>query len=117
MKKLFIAAAIVTFSLMGHGAYAQWNLSSRGFWVLESSVQTPTEATISFYRNDKQLVYKEHFHGVFVDVRKRSVRRHLENVLDRSISSYEKDHLVREDEPAIEGEDIRKSWAGEARRH
>lgn len=71
------------FSLISAGAFAQhtpfqqerrpkfpgW-VSDKGYWVVESNINTPLNHIISFYNNDNELLYKETLIGVKMKLKK-----------------------------------------------
>ncbi len=98
MKKLFgllIMTMILTMS--GYMAQAQdskrsKNISSTGFWVIESNIDTPTSSTIYFYNNDQVMVYREKVEGKRINARRPKIQRRLKAVLEEAIVAWEKDH-------------------------
>ena len=76
-------------------------LSGKGFWVIESNVKSPKNATIFFYNNDKQLVYKELVNNKYINTNRLRVRRKLEVVLVQSIDNWERKKVVQENQQLV----------------
>ena len=77
---LFLSAAACT------NVYAQPPMAKVGYWVIESNVTTPNQATVYFYNRYHQLIYKEAVNGAPLDVSKAKVRRQLNSVLKQSLA-------------------------------
>jgi hypothetical protein len=88
-------------SLASIGAFAQkpfqqerrlkfpgW-VSEKGYWVVESNINTPLDHVVSFYDNDNTLVYKETLKGIKINPEKRRVKMKLKKILEAAVLAYE----------------------------
>ena len=86
---LRITVAVIVLNLLGLTVQAQeipaitsklkW-ISDKGFWVVESNVNTPQQSTIYFYNNSKVRVYKEVVSGKELNLKKRKTLMSLKKV-------------------------------------
>lgn len=76
-------------------------LCEKGFWVIQSNIKTPKSATIFFYTNDQELVYKEQITGKRINPERIKTRKRLEAVLSASIVAWEKDGVVKENQQLV----------------
>lgn len=67
----------------------EW-VSEKGYWVVESNKKTPKDATVYFYTNDHQMVYKEEVKGRKLKLNRNKTLLHLKAVLEEAITSHEK---------------------------
>jgi len=104
------------FSLISAGAFAQhtpfqqerrpklpgW-VSDKGYWVVESNINSPLNHIIRFYNNDNELLYKETMIGVKMNPEKRKVKMKLKKVLESAVLVWEKkkDGLIPSEEMAL----------------
>ncbi|HVG41470.1 MAG TPA: hypothetical protein VM888_07640 [Chitinophagaceae bacterium] len=72
------------------------NASNNGYWVIESNVQTPKDATILFYNNQHEVIYKESVTGKKINVARPKVCRQLNAVLQQSLTAWNKEQVVKE---------------------
>ena len=72
-------------------------ISEKGFWQIESNIQTPKNNIVYFYNNDRVLVYKEHVNNVTLDLSKKRVRMRLKKALEIAIIEWNKDHALQYD--------------------
>jgi hypothetical protein len=77
-------------------AKSKINFPDNGFWVMESNVKTPKTATIFFYNNNHDLVYKETINGKKLKVTKPKVQRQLNSVLDQALTAWKKEQVAKE---------------------
>jgi hypothetical protein len=100
MKKNLFAAVISLFISVcifaqteeeqnNHYAAPKW-VSEKGYWVIETSKQTPQNSIVYFYTNEHVLVYKEKVEGVVLNLNKRKIKMSLKKVLEQSVYAYEK---------------------------
>lgn len=79
MKKVILVLALAT---MAHFANAQKvPMSSNGYWVIESSKQTPKQSIVRFYNLNNELVYQETVTGKKLKVDNNRTRIALNNTL------------------------------------
>ena len=96
-QKLNTWIITLTFILISISAYAQnppfkiprW-VSDRGYWVVESNINSPLNHIIRFYNNANELLYKETLQGVKLNAGKRKVKMKLKKVLEASVLAWEK---------------------------
>jgi len=104
------------FSLISVGPFAQhapfqqerrpkfpgW-VSDKGYWVVESNINSPLNHIISFYNNDNELLYKETLTGVKMNPEKRKVKMKLKKVLESAVLALEKkkDGLIHGEEMTL----------------
>lgn len=79
-------------SLFTLKAQAQKPMAKEGFWVVESNVATPQKATVYFYNAQHQLVYKEDVTNLQLNLAKAKVRRHLNVVLQQSVTAWRREN-------------------------
>ncbi|MBI1343445.1 MAG: hypothetical protein GC171_10980 [Terrimonas sp.] len=60
---------------------APW-VSEKGYWVLQTNVNTPLYCTVSFYNNANLLMYSERLVGIRLDTNKRKVKMKLKKALE-----------------------------------
>jgi len=73
-------------------------LSGKGLWVIQSNIKTPKNATIYFYNNNKELIYKEVVTNKKINTERASVRKKLEAVLVQAVSAWEREKVVKEND-------------------
>ena len=91
MKSILNCLIITLLLLTASGVQAQKPMPKEGYWVVESNVHTPKKATVYFYNNQHQLLYKEAVTHMVVDITKAKTRRHLNAVLDQSLAAWKRD--------------------------
>lgn len=63
-------------------------VSEKGYWVVETNMNTPKFNTIYFYNNHNVIVYKENVNGVVINLKKRRVKKALKKALEQSILAF-----------------------------
>ena len=81
-------------------AVPKW-MSEKGYWVIQSNLKTPKNATIYFYTPQHELVYKEVISGKKINIEKIKTRKHLEQVLNQAITVWEKEGVVKENQQLV----------------
>lgn len=76
-------------------------VSDKGYWVIESNVNTPMNHTIWFYNNDNILIYKESLAGIKLNPAKRKVRMKLKKVLETSVVAWEQKKVPEENKEYV----------------
>jgi len=76
-------------------------VSEKGYWTIENNIKTPKNSIIYFYNNENTLVYKEKIEGMRINLKRRKVLMHLKNVLEQSVTAWEKQHILRHDEMLV----------------
>ena len=78
-------------------------VSDKGYWVVESNINSPLNHIIRFYNNDNELLYKETLMGVKLNPEKRKVKMKLKKVLESSMLAWEKkkNSLIPDEELAL----------------
>ncbi len=109
-QNLRIWMIVVTFNLVSFIGYAQnrpskiprW-VSEKGYWVIESNINSPVNHIIRFYNNENELLYQETLTGVKMNAGKRKVKMKLKKVLESSFLAWEKkkDGLIAVEEMAL----------------
>jgi hypothetical protein len=97
---LFLAASFSSFAQDEEQAgtrIPRW-ISEKGYWVVESNINTPYQSTIHFYNNDNVLVYREKVDGVKVNLNRNRTKMKLKKILEESIIAWNKTHLPRQDQ-------------------
>lgn len=93
LLKTWIAAS--SFCLFTAVVYAQneplvtppW-ASDKGYWVVESNVQTPLHHIVRFYTNGDVLMYTETLTGIKLNINKRNVKMKLKKALEASVVAW-----------------------------
>jgi hypothetical protein len=62
--------------------------SDKGYWLVESNINSPENAIVSFYTADRKLVYKEQVSGVVLDCNKRKTLMKLKRTLEKVVDKY-----------------------------
>jgi len=65
-------------------------VSEKGYWVVESNINTPLDHIIWFYDNDNVLIHKETVSGIRLNVKKTKVKMKLKKALESAITAWEK---------------------------
>ena len=73
-------------------------LSGKGLWVIENNVKTPENATIYFYNNNKELIYKEVVANKKINTQTVAVRKKLESVLVQAVTAWETERKFKEND-------------------
>ena len=71
-------------------------MPAHGFWVVESNVQSPKESVIFFYNKEGQCISREVVSGRRVNVKRKRVVRHLNDVLNQSLLAWKENATVKE---------------------
>lgn len=77
-------------------AVPEW-APKQGFWVVESSKQSPRQSTIYFYNDDKVLVYKESVDGSRLKLKKEKVKLRLKKVLETALAEWSRNQQAMAD--------------------
>lgn len=82
--------------------FPDW-VSDKGYWVVESNINSPLDHIITFYNNDNKLLYKETLTGVKLNPEKRKVKMKLKKVLESAVLAWEhkKDGQISGEEIAL----------------
>lgn len=82
--------------------FPSW-VSDKGYWVVESNINSPLNHIVRFYNNDNELLYRENLTGVKLDPEKRKVKMKLKKVLESTVLTLEKkkDGLIPGEEMAF----------------
>jgi hypothetical protein len=81
-------------------ASPKW-VSEKGYWVVENNKQTPKHSVIYFYDNNNELVYKEKIDNMRLNFKRKKVLLRLKSVLEQSVTSWQKQHIFKEDEMLV----------------
>jgi hypothetical protein len=94
---------IALFSLVSIGALGQFEeskeggnlkfprwVSDKGYWVVESNINSPTDHIIRFYNTGNLLVYKETLKGVKLNPERSKIKMKLKKILESSVLAWEK---------------------------
>ena len=76
-------------------------MSEKGYWVIQSNLKTPKDATIFFYTPQHELIYKELISGKKINIEKIKTRKHLEKVLNQAITVWGKEGVVKENQQLV----------------
>lgn len=91
MKIIISCLFVIALLLAAPHAIAQKPMPKDGYWVVEKNINIPKQATVYFYNNQHQLVYKESISNIELDITKARVRRQLNSVLDQSIIAWKRE--------------------------
>lgn len=104
-KSLILGVYMLLLSLVGaaqtHPTQLPRWVPRSGFWVVESNVHTPRQSTVYFYTNDGTLVYKEAVTGQRLNLKHKALRIHLADVLEQSLTAWEKNKTPNENQQWI----------------
>jgi len=99
---LFLAALLATcISITAYAASFSKTSGDQGYWVIETHISTPKNATVYFYTNDHTLVYKEQVKNVRLNLKKKIIQQSLEKVLSQSIAAYRTNMKAKQDEQLL----------------
>jgi hypothetical protein len=76
-------------------------ISDKGFWQIESNVQTPDRNIVYFYTHENVLIYREHLNGVVLNLNKRSVRMRLKKALESAVQARNNNQGPQNDQQLI----------------
>lgn len=109
MKKIYLVL-ISMLLFTGAACFAQdeeqnitppkW-ICNKGYWVVESNVNTPRNSIIYFYNKENTLIYKERIEGMKINVKRTKHLMCLKKVLQASSVAWEKEPRVRENEMLV----------------
>jgi hypothetical protein len=111
MKKIFLSTAFILLLLSTSFAQSEeqetptyptpkW-ISEKGYWVIETNINTPGKNILYFYDNNNVLVYKEKADGIVINLKKRRVKMCLKKVLEQSITAYNQNYRMAENEMLV----------------
>lgn len=102
MKRLFIFILILStnWAAAQTSALPKW-LPGEGYWVAESNKANKYQATVYFYNNDNQLIYKETIVHRSFNLAKRRTLMHLRSVLDTAIALHRNGKLAEAQMPML----------------
>jgi hypothetical protein len=83
-----------------HPKFPKW-VSEKGYWVVESNLNSPGKHTIWFYTNDNELMYKEKLEGVKLNAESRRVKLKLKKALETSAIAWERSKNDVSREPSL----------------
>ncbi|MGZ8559329.1 MAG: hypothetical protein ACXWWC_13385 [Chitinophagaceae bacterium] len=63
-------------------------VSDKGYWVIESNINTPRNHVVCFFNNNNELLYKETLTGVKLNPDKRKIKMKLKIVLESSVLAW-----------------------------
>jgi hypothetical protein len=69
--------------------FPRW-VSEKGFWVVETNLNSPLNHVVSFYNNDKILLYSKSWSGVKLDPTRRKVKMKLKKELESAVVALER---------------------------
>jgi len=70
-------------------------LSDKGYWMIESKIQSPDTSLVHFFTNDGILVYQERIEGERLNLRKLRIRMQLKRVLEASLVAYKNREAIQ----------------------
>ena len=76
-------------------------VSDKGYWVLESNINSPRNHIIRFYNTDNVLVHKETLAGVKLNAEKTKVKMRLKKILEASVLAWKKRRQGNEEMPLV----------------
>ena len=89
-----------TIKAQSDSAVPKW-MSEKGYWVIQSNLKTPKNATIYFYTTKHELVYKEFISGKKINIEKIKTRKHLEEVLNQAVIAWQNEGIVKENQQLV----------------
>jgi hypothetical protein len=99
-KSWIIIAALILISMGPYGQLAAFRnggkpkfprwVSDKGYWVVESNINSPKDHIIRFYNTENILVYKETLAGIKLNAQKKKVKMKLKRILESSVKAWEK---------------------------
>lgn len=103
MKPIFKLTVFTFIILCTINASAQKRVSQnpndpKGFWVIQSNIHSPKTSTVYFYNNHQELIYKELVTGKRININRKKIRIQLNNVLEQSVLSWEKEKVAKENQ-------------------
>lgn len=79
-------------------------VSDKGYWQIESNINTPKLAIVTFYNNDGTLVYKEKVDAIRLNIKKKKILGCLKTVLEQMVFAWEQKHTLKENEMLVVNE-------------
>lgn len=73
----------------GKPKFPRW-VSDKGYWVVESNINSPRDHIIRFYNTENVLVYKETLAGIKMNAERIKVKMKLKKILESSVVAWEK---------------------------
>ena len=89
-----------TLKAQSESTVPKW-MCEKGYWVIQSNLKTPKNATIFFYTPQHELVYKEFVSGKKINIDKLKTRKHLEEVLNQAVTAWQKEGVVKENQQLV----------------
>ena len=107
MQKVRTGLLMIVLSLISIGSLGQeqrktqprfprW-VSEKGYWVLETNLNSPLNHLVNFYNNDNVLLYSKTLSGVKFDPNRRKVKMKLKKELELAVVAFER----KKDEPEL----------------
>ena len=103
-KKIASSLAVITLLLFSFSAFSQdaaripaW-LSDKGYWVVETHLKQPRQATIRFYNNEHVLVGVSNMSGSRLNIKKTKVKLQLKAMLEASLLQWTNRQNTRGDD-------------------
>ena len=75
--------------------------SNKGYWVLETNMNSPLQHVVRFYNNHRQLLYTETLNGVKLDPKQRKVKMKLKKVLETAVANWEERKISEVDKAYV----------------
>jgi hypothetical protein len=69
--------------------YPRW-VSGKGYWVVETNLNSPLNHLVNFYNNDNVLLFKKSLKGIKLNPAKRKVKMKLKKELESVIMAWER---------------------------
>lgn len=110
MKSIFKIGLLAVAVLISFEALSQFRapkdrtpkwISNKGFWQIESNIQTPKKNVVYFYNNEKVLIYRERLDNVSLRLEKYRVKMRLKKALEAAIVAWNKDHIYQSDQQLV----------------
>jgi hypothetical protein len=100
MQKVKTGLALIVLSFVSVGALAQeqqktshrfprW-VSEKGYWVVETNLNSPLNHRVSFYNNNNVLLYSKALSGVKLDPNRRKIKMKLKKELESAVVAFER---------------------------
>jgi len=99
MKKIIFLLVLTTG--LSCAGFAQQNNQPKGYWVIESNVNTRRLSVIYFYNNLNQVLYKETVMGKKLKVNRPRVNRRLNAVLEQSLTAWQNNRQMKDDQQLV----------------
>ena len=93
IKKYMIAGIFSFICLSGlaqqSGSNPSW-VPEKGYWVVESNINSPLQHSIRFYNNENVLIGRKELGGVRLNPKKRKTKVMLNEILEASLLAWER---------------------------